>query len=81
MVFKDSTSWLPKVKALKETELIILLAPVVKPENSSLTAVSDPFEPLGRALAKWHPRIRHVPYISKYVSLQYIDPSEILTRC
>lgn len=65
MVLQDSASWLPRVKALKETELIILLAPVVQPEDSSRAAVSDPFEPLGRALAKWHLRIRHVPYISK----------------
>jgi GNAT superfamily N-acetyltransferase len=36
---------------------------VIVPTGKDL---SDPFEPLGRSLAKRHSRIRHVPYVPKY---------------
>jgi len=40
---------------------ILLLTPTVPP-ITNLNQQSDPFEPLGRALSRFQPRIRHVPY-------------------
>jgi hypothetical protein len=65
-VVRDSTNWLSNVKALQETDVIILLTPVVVPISQDPTDTSDPFEPLGRSLAKRHPRIRHVPYTQRW---------------
>lgn len=48
---------------LPTTSILLLLTPSVPPlSTSALTPGSDPFEPLGRALADFHPRTRHVPY-------------------
>lgn len=41
--------------------MILLLTPVVTPVTPT-NAASDPFEPLGRALAERYPMVRHVPY-------------------
>ena len=64
-VVRDSTNWLPNVRALRETDVIILLTPVVVPISQDSTDTSDPFEPLGRSLAKRHARIRQVPYTQR----------------
>ncbi|KAI4207368.1 MAG: hypothetical protein LQ346_000618 [Caloplaca aetnensis] len=45
---------------IARTSIVVLLTPTVprrKPDSPS-----DPFEPLGRALSRSFPRIRHVPY-------------------
>jgi len=48
---------------LPATSILLLLTPSVPPlPNSALNTGSDPFEALGRALADFHPRTRHVPY-------------------
>lgn len=51
---------------LPPTSVLVLLAPTLLsqaiPTNPANAAASDPFEPLGRALSRSHPRIRHVPY-------------------
>lgn len=48
---------------LPATSILLLLTPSVPPlPASTLTPGCDPFEPLGRALADFHPRTRHVPY-------------------
>lgn len=51
---------------LPPTAVLVLLAPTLLsraiPANPANAAASDPFEPLGRALSRSHPRIRHVPY-------------------
>ncbi len=71
VLVRDNQSCLPlfgTLGTLKHGDLVILLTPVVAPIalGSQSPAVrgptSDPFEPLGRALAKHHPWIRHVPY-------------------
>ncbi|KAK4167995.1 hypothetical protein QBC43DRAFT_341799 [Cladorrhinum sp. PSN259] len=69
-VIHDSKSVLPISKPLKDGDLILLLTPAALPD---LTAVkqdpkaltTDPFEPLGQALAKRHPWVRHVPYLPR----------------
>jgi hypothetical protein len=65
-LLRDSTDWLPNVKALRETDVIILLTPVVVPIRQDPTGISDPFEPLGRSLAKRHARVRQVPYTQRW---------------
>lgn len=48
---------------LPATSILLLLTPSVPPlSTSAFNPDSDPFEPLGRALADIHPRTRHVPY-------------------
>ena len=64
---QDSQSCIPLTNQLKDRDIILLLTPAVVPEPSSLThdpeqPPSDPFEPLGKALAQHHPWVRHVPY-------------------
>ena len=65
VLIRDSQSCLPLSRNLRDGDLVILLTPVVapiSPARSSPAMTSDPFEPLGRALARHHPWIRHVPY-------------------
>ncbi|KAH0543377.1 hypothetical protein FGG08_002333 [Glutinoglossum americanum] len=49
---------------LQETDIVLLLTPVVRPIYSPDDTFGpiDPFECFGRALASRHKRIRHVPY-------------------
>jgi GNAT superfamily N-acetyltransferase len=69
-VVQDSLSQLPISKQLKDGDIILLLTPGIAPEVSPLNydvtkPPSDPFEPLGKALAKRHPWVRHVPYLPR----------------
>lgn len=50
---------------MQETDVIILLTPVVIPISPSPTDLSDPFEPLGQSLAKRHARVRQIPYTQR----------------
>ncbi|MCJ1472793.1 hypothetical protein MMC13_001442 [Lambiella insularis] len=50
----------PLVSLLADS-IVLLLTPTVPPV-STRNVQSDPFEPLGRALSRSQPRIRHVPY-------------------
>ncbi|KAL2162667.1 hypothetical protein VTH06DRAFT_6503 [Thermothelomyces fergusii] len=50
--------------------MILLLTPGIVPEVSPLNRnpdepPRDPFEPLGKALARHHPRVHHVPYMPR----------------
>lgn len=47
--------------SLPSGSIVLLLTPTVPPINIQ-NVQSDPFEPLGRALSRSQPRIRHVPY-------------------
>ena len=67
-LLRDSSDWLSAVKNLRETDVIILLTPVVIPISQDATDTSDPFEPLGRSLAKRHSKIRQVPYTRRSVT-------------
>ncbi|KAF2810584.1 uncharacterized protein BDZ99DRAFT_475502 [Mytilinidion resinicola] len=51
--------------ALHPAAFLVLFTPVVPPPPSPAASPphTDPFEPLGRALAQRHARIRHVPYV------------------
>ncbi|KAL2024962.1 hypothetical protein VTK56DRAFT_3661 [Thermocarpiscus australiensis] len=53
---------------LNDGDIIVLLTPAIEPEASPLNQdpnnpTTDPFEPLGKALAGYHPWVRHVPYV------------------
>lgn len=66
---RDHQACVPLTRILGDGDLLVLLSPVVVPfqpeeNNSSSSNDRDPFEPLGRALAKRHPWTRHVPYTS-----------------
>ncbi|KAH8881536.1 hypothetical protein GQ53DRAFT_667793 [Thozetella sp. PMI_491] len=69
VVIQDTQSCLPLSKGLSKNDLILLLTPAVaaRPQNDygPNGAPIDPFEPLGRALARHHDRIRHVPYLPR----------------
>ncbi|EXM13423.1 hypothetical protein FOTG_18116 [Fusarium oxysporum f. sp. vasinfectum 25433] len=58
----DHQDLIPHQKNLGNEDLVLLLTPAVVPLDQSLANASDPFEPLGKALARTHPWIRHVPY-------------------
>lgn len=69
-VIHDSQSYLPLSKPLKDGDIILLLTPGTVPDVTAAgkdpkAPTSDPFEPLGRALAKRHPWVRHVPYLPR----------------
>ncbi len=69
ILLKDMPGWLSQLKAMSETDVIILLTPVVVPISQDPTEISDPFEPLGRALAERHARIRQIPYTQRFIIL------------
>ncbi|KAL8943929.1 MAG: hypothetical protein Q9216_000741 [Gyalolechia sp. 2 TL-2023] len=48
------------LRDLARTSMLVLLTPTVPQRNAH--SPSDPFEPLGRALSRAFPRLRHVPY-------------------
>ncbi|KAL2067967.1 hypothetical protein VTL71DRAFT_16065 [Oculimacula yallundae] len=84
IVSRDSPDWLSYIRALQETDIIILLTPVVIPRGQD-TVVSDPFEPFGRALAKRHSRVRHVPYTTRNgitsTHLGFIKRGHVIILC
>lgn len=63
-VVRDENCLLPLNHKLSATDTVLLLAPVVRPLHPTPSGEppTDPFEPLGRALARRHSRIRHAPY-------------------
>jgi len=60
VLVRDDQECLPLSKVLAEGDLLYLLTPLVPPADPSVS--TDPFDPLGRALAKHHRWVRHVPY-------------------
>jgi len=60
----------PLSRLLKEGDIVLLLTPGVAPDLSNANSdpragFMDPFEPLGKALARHHPWVRHVPYLPR----------------
>ncbi|TPX10968.1 uncharacterized protein E0L32_008174 [Thyridium curvatum] len=62
VLVRDTQSCIPLSRVLSEGDLLYIFTPVVAPQEPSGGPPSDPFEIFGRALAKYHPWIRHVPY-------------------
>lgn len=63
VLLQDRPSHVPFSNILQAGDLLLLLTPVVLPIDSDTGR--DPFEPLGTALAKYHPWVRHVPYTAE----------------
>lgn len=63
MLLHDQSSNVPLSSILNNGDLLLLLTPVVFPLDAHSS--TDPFEPLGKALAKHHPWVRHVPYTAR----------------
>jgi ribosomal protein S18 acetylase RimI-like enzyme len=62
-VVRDDQRCLPLSEQLVEGDLVVLLTPLIPPSHPDPEGrTSDPFEPLGQALARMHKGIRHVPY-------------------
>ncbi|KAM3071938.1 hypothetical protein ACMFMG_008404 [Clarireedia jacksonii] len=84
-IWRDSTNWLARVQSLQEPEVIILLSPVVVPVTQDPSDISDPFEPLGRALARRHAKVRHVPYTQRNgitsTHLGFIKRGHVIILC
>ncbi|ESA42652.1 hypothetical protein GE21DRAFT_8125 [Neurospora crassa] len=67
-VIQDSLEYLPLSRSLRDGDILLLLTPAVAPRHTTSEtghSTSDPFEPLGKALAKKHPWVRQVPYIPR----------------
>lgn len=64
-LLQDQHSHLPALPRLSQSDVILLLTPVVIPITHDPDDLSDPFEHLGRALSNRHAKIRHVPYINR----------------
>lgn len=47
------------LSTLSPTDILLLLSPAIPGPDPNL----DPFEPFGRALSYFHPKVRHVPYV------------------
>ncbi|KAK3296932.1 uncharacterized protein B0H64DRAFT_113993 [Chaetomium fimeti] len=67
---QDSQPCIPLSDHLKDGDIILLLTPGIAPDENPWDGdpnnpPSDPFEPLGKALARHHPWVRHVPYLPR----------------
>ena len=73
-VVRDEHCLLPLNLKLASTDVVLLLSPVVRPLHPTPEGELpiDPLEPLGRALARRHPRIKHAPY-----TLQGLTPLHV----
>ncbi|RAL62309.1 hypothetical protein DID88_004875 [Monilinia fructigena] len=60
-ILRDSVDSLTKIRSLRESDVLVLLTPVVVPVSRDVTDTSDPFECFGRSLAKRHAKVRHIP--------------------
>lgn len=68
-ITRSSAANLAALRNLQPAANILLFTPVIRPAGRVLdtaeTDTIDPFEEVGRALSKYHRRIRHVPYVAK----------------
>lgn len=73
VLIRDIPKCLPLTKVLGEGDLLYLLTPCVRIPGPPVLdgPTTDPFEPLGRALADVHCRVRHVPYMARDGITQY----------
>jgi hypothetical protein len=62
LLVRDATSSLSVIRDLEDTDVVLLLSPLVPQVSEDLDDTSDPFECFGRALESRHSRIRHKPY-------------------
>ncbi|KAI9646771.1 hypothetical protein NHQ30_004770 [Ciborinia camelliae] len=84
-LLRDSADYLTKIRSLRESDVLVLLTPVVVPVSQDVTDTSDPFECLGRSLAKRHAKVRHIPYTQRNgitsTHLGFIKRSHVIILC
>ncbi|KAB8299759.1 hypothetical protein EYC80_000012 [Monilinia laxa] len=84
-ILRDSVDSLTKIRSLRESDVLVLLTPVVVPVSRDVTDTSDPFECFGRSLAKRHAKVRHIPYTQRNgitsTHLGFIKRSHIIILC
>ncbi|QSZ35812.1 hypothetical protein DSL72_006934 [Monilinia vaccinii-corymbosi] len=84
-ILRDQVDSLTKIRSLRESDVLVLLTPVVVPVSRDVTDTSDPFECFGRSLAKRHAKVRHVPYTQRNgitsTHLGFIQRSHIIILC
>lgn len=73
VVVQDLQECLPLTTALGEGDLLYVLTPAAVPVDPPTPGnpSEDPFEPFGRALAEYHPWVRHIPYVVRDGITQY----------
>lgn len=59
-----SSSTLESIRSLSSSRYVLLFTPYIAP-GKPYSERCDPFEPLGRALSKYHRNVRHVPYLPR----------------
>ncbi|APA08263.1 hypothetical protein sscle_03g030330 [Sclerotinia sclerotiorum 1980 UF-70] len=84
-ILRDSANFLTRIRSLDESDVLVLLTPIVVPVSRDVTDTSDPFECLGRALARRHAKVRHIPYTKRYgitsTHLGFIKRSHVIILC
>lgn len=65
VLVQDLQSCVPLGRVLAEGDLLYVLTPAAVPIEPAKPGQpqQDPFEPFGRALATYHPWVRHIPYM------------------
>ncbi|KJR84789.1 beta-n-acetyltransferase [Sporothrix schenckii 1099-18] len=73
VLVQDLQECLPLTTNLGEGDLLYLLTPAAVPIELPAPGApaEDPFEPLGKALAEYHPWVRHIPYVARDGITQY----------
>ncbi|KXJ93053.1 hypothetical protein Micbo1qcDRAFT_160966 [Microdochium bolleyi] len=64
-IMKDPHAFLPLDKTLEQAAHILLLTPVIAPEELEASPGRDPFEDLGRAIAARRAGVKHVPFSAR----------------
>lgn len=79
-VVRDDRGFLPLVSTITPSDEVLLLTPIIRPlyRHPLDEKPIDPFECLGRALSRRHPRIIHAPYTSHGLLQAHIP---LIKRC
>lgn len=84
-IIRDTPDWLQRFRSLHENDVLVLLTPVVTPISQDPTDTSDPFEPLGKALASRHAKVRQIPYTQRNgitsTHLGFIKRGSVIVLC
>jgi beta-N-acetylhexosaminidase len=73
-VVRDERSLIPLSNKITPSDEVLLLTPVVRPLHPRAPGdpTIDPFESLGRALSRRHPRIVHAPYTAQGITQTHV---------
>ncbi|KAI5803125.1 glycoside hydrolase superfamily, partial [Geopyxis carbonaria] len=78
-IVRDEASLIPLSSRIVPRDEVLLLSPVVRPlHRTAGEPPIDPFECLGRSLAKRHPHIIHAPYTAQGITQTHVA---LIKRC